>query len=116
MLEEPIPGTNCEMACDKCHCHDSRSSEFFGLCGCGSSDELELLAVEVLTAAARGTLREWIGENLEREFVVHALGDHGLLEHGVSIFGSWLTDLGKAVLESYKQFPKKSDDWYEGKR
>lgn len=116
MLDKPIGGTTCEMFCEKCNYHTSRGIEFFGLCGCGSCQELEALAVEILKAADAHALRQWIGESIEREFIVHTFCDRDLLEHGSIVFGAWLTDLGKELLASYKVDPIKDDEWFESER
>jgi hypothetical protein len=71
-----------------------------GGCGCGSSDEMRALAVEVLTLfATPHEARRWsVYDRTEAEVMAHWLDSKGLLEHGSSIAGSWLTDKGMAIL------------------
>ena len=101
-----------DLVCDKCALHTTRG-EFFGLCGCGHTEALELRAVEILTAVSYGRLEQMLsGEpdcEFELEFICHLFTEKGLLEHGVCVRQSWLTEKGKALLESYREHPMKEE-------
>ncbi|HBG5740421.1 TPA: hypothetical protein KQJ47_003934, partial [Clostridioides difficile] len=40
--------------------------------------------------------------NLIQEFILNAFNSYGLLEHGSSIWGSWLSDYGKQILCAFE--------------
>ena len=78
-------------------CCDGISGVFvaaLGLCGCGS-DRPKLLCADVLEMVANRS----ITDSDTVELMLHVLDDHGLCEHGSSVFGCWLTDSGKELLE-----------------
>jgi hypothetical protein len=83
--------------------HDSPAAylwDILGGCGCGSADELGEKAVKVLRLFATDTdfnLRKFIYEDTANEILAHWMDSKGLIEHGTSIGGSWLTEEGKQV-------------------
>lgn len=77
-----------------------------GGCGCGSSDEIADKAVAVLEFFSREIgSRDWSFIDGENEILAHWLDSKGLLEHGSSIGGSWLSKEGEQVLKSLKEHP-----------
>lgn len=73
----------------------------FGFCGCGSS-EYELKRIrETLTILKDKDLIKKVLYPLENGFQIYLylLDWHGFTEHGSSVFGSWLTPKGEALLE-----------------
>lgn len=80
---------------------------FYGdlsICGCSSPGAAWVLLHELLKLAplhkdghSREALR-LIGSDGAHQFVLSALSEAGLLEHGSSLGGSWLTDKGRWVL------------------
>lgn len=64
-----------------------------GLCGCGrESIKADLVAI------LRDTDRLVdVPDTPYHELMLHLLDDKGLLDHGTSISGSWLTDKGKEI-------------------
>ena len=79
------------------------------ICGCGSGEWAKVV-LDVLEAAALSKTRDWIGEDPVRELVAHVLGSFrvDLLEHGTSVYGSWLTEKGKTALPWLREhvYPK----------
>lgn len=90
------------------------SIEIMGLCGCG--------APELCQRDIRNILRVFNGEwddrrkNLQKYFnvqsiyenslllfLVYMLNDKDMLEHGTSVGGSWITDLGQMYLTVLEQ-------------
>lgn len=68
-----------------------------GGCGCGDVRNPQL-AVDVLAYFATDLLaRDSAAFTWEYEIVAHWFDSVGLLEHGSSIRGSWLTDKGKTI-------------------
>lgn len=82
------------------------------LCGCGTPREVLTIVLEVLEWAGKEK-RTWPPvfasspswpDHPSFQFVVHTLGSkgEGLLEHGGSLYGSWLTADGKKRLVQLK--------------
>lgn len=74
-----------------------------GGCGCGSSDELADLAWKILDYFSIPFEKRFpegeslLSDSLAHELIAHILTDKDLLEHGFSVYGSWLTSEGKNV-------------------
>lgn len=87
-------------------------------CGCGCPDEVATLIRDVLIAFKNGNPYDDVKAllpgvysdskaNYAEWFLIYQLDSYGLLEHGVSIRGSWLTPLGKefvVALETYEEW------------
>lgn len=86
-----------------------------GLCGCGRPNDVHAFLVDCLKCFDRGKgHEEWVkAGGVERiakivterpkaaaEFIAHFLEQRDLTEHGGSVYGSWLTDLGKQFIET----------------
>jgi hypothetical protein len=97
---------------DGCHYDDEASAMYYGqigLCGCGRPEEVHKFLLECMAAKDdkyeniidHKKVIELVKENVDivAEFVLHFLDDRHLTEHGVSVYGSWLTDRGKQALE-----------------
>lgn len=71
-------------------------------CGCGNPEEAAKTLMVLLRFCPlhnhRDELESMIPDVGLRHLVLYSLENHGLIEHGGSIGGSWLTDKGKAVL------------------
>lgn len=103
---------------------------YLGLCGCGSP---ELVCMNILTLlksidARLGrdgdkgallfknygvdVLSSWVinesgNEDWCKYMVLYSLTDNGFLEHGTSIFTSWVTDRGKDFIYIFSRYPDK---------
>lgn len=75
-----------------------------GLCGCGYPDEAWKLVHQLLRLhdnrqrAATNVAQELIGTAGAIQIVFGVLDNAGLTEHGTSLWGGWLTDRGKWLL------------------
>lgn len=97
---------------DDCHYDTEAEAMYFNLkasCGCGRPCDVHHFLID--------SLRQFEGENFPKpgvdaikevilknpdiaaEFVAHYLSGEGLMEHGGSVYGSWLTDRGKQFIE-----------------
>lgn len=80
-------------------------------CGCGSSDTLKQMAWDVFEMFAQEISDQrwqkiYEGDNaLAYETLAHWIDSKGLIEHGGSIAGSWLTSGGKALYDALKEKP-----------
>ena len=85
------------------------------LCDCGRPSDVHAFLVDCLKCFDRGkSHEEWVkAGGVERiakivterpkaaaEFIAHFLEQRDLTEHGGSVYGSWLTDLGKQFIET----------------
>ena len=95
---------------DGAHYNNERSAMFYSLsasCGCGLPGEIHSLFIQFLkqfseegTDASFFEVIEFVKDKPEvaAEFIAHYLTQEGLLEHGNSVYGSWLTERGKQFL------------------
>lgn len=80
--------------------------EDWGWCGCGSPEAPAKLVLDVLRCAPfyepanRLSLTTLLPNDGLFYFVLYMLDRADLIEHGGSVGGAWLTDRGKAVLQS----------------
>lgn len=65
----------------------------FGFCGCGDNDYEMKKFREVLLA-----LQQRVCLGFEYQIYLYILDIHEFTEHGFSVFGSWLTEKGEALL------------------
>lgn len=79
-------------------------------CGCGDPEAADRLVIGLLTVFADGQpdraqrVQELIGGTDGAQQIVLASLDHaGLIDHGSSVWASWLTDRGKWVLWAVEQ-------------
>lgn len=82
-----------------------------GICGCGSPEEAYKAVHEMLKRAE--TRDEIITPDEPHVlFMAYMLDRLEFLEHGTSIYSSWLTDKGERLLVALDIFKKKYDyDW-----
>jgi hypothetical protein len=102
---EPLPGgSEDEIFCNDCNSASTALVEFVGLCGCGDQEGLRALVLDALMHAKSLSCGDWTraGEEIAREFVLHILNDKKILEHGTSVFCSWLTKTGEDLLDHLK--------------
>ena len=82
-------------------------SEGLHFCGCGCPDEAYELVRDILALAPfydhPEAVRELTGDRAYY-LVLYAIDNAGLLEHGASIGGSWLTPKGAHYLELMRKF------------
>jgi hypothetical protein len=85
------------------------------MCGCGRPDELKQFIKELLIAQSqdlnyeektklRNEILEKVDKDLIFEFIFHRLEYADLVQHGGSVYGSWLTDKGKAFITAVDEF------------
>lgn len=97
---------------DGCHYDTESAAVYFGalgLCGCGTPEDVHALLLDCLRQFKGGPGVGGGVDGIERlvaersavaaEFIAHFLDRAELLEHGTSVFGSWLTERGKQALE-----------------
>lgn len=78
--------------------------EVMGFCGC-YSDDLFSDIMAVLRKFEKKPCLYYDAINLDgpdkyKEMILHVMTDKGLLEHGSSVRGSWLTERGKQVIKT----------------
>lgn len=71
------------------------TSEILNLCGCGRPEEIAAVAFRVFEAFATGKFLD--SDELIDEIIAKLLDNAGLITHGSSIFGAFLTPLGETV-------------------
>ena len=91
--------------------------KLIGLCGCGRPEDTIIAIRDYLQIVndkrndKRETIKnkflekfgvETVYDNSLLQFMAYMLDDKGLTEHGTSIGGNWITDLGKMCLYVYK--------------
>jgi len=76
-----------------------------GGCGCGSAEHFAEESVRLLTDFATPMeLRKNLAYDSEfYELLAHWIDSVGLIEHGTTVRGSWLTEKGKHVYEVIKE-------------
>ena len=96
---------------DGCHYDNEAAAMYFdqiGLCGCGSPGEVHQFLLDCMSATKETSdildyekIKDLIKANPDTvtQLVLHFLDSRDLTEHGGSVWGSWLTDRGKQVLE-----------------
>lgn len=95
-------------------------SGVLGCCGCGTpEDGLRYIAKGLAHFTEDGVRAEYFKEwndfsNEEATFFLYMMDVLGITEHGSSIYGSWLTEKGKALVKSliklgYMQDPTSTD-------
>lgn len=96
---------------------DFFSYEIIKLCGCGCPEDTIISIRDYLQIVNDKRNEEWeaiknnflekfgvetVYDNPLLQFMAYMLDDKGLTEHGTSIGGNWITDLGKMCLYVYK--------------
>lgn len=79
-----------------------------GGCGCGTSDELAEMAYKLLehfgTPHEERTFQFYKDDDhLAYEAIAHWIDHKELIEHGSSVYGSWLSEKGKELLAVLKK-------------
>ena len=98
---------------DGCHYNTEAEAMYYGqigLCGCGRPEDVHEFLILCLSAKRDDypslidfkKIAEIIKDDPEvvAEFVLHFLDLRNMTEHGGSVYGSWLTDRGKQVIEA----------------
>lgn len=78
-----------------------------GMCGCGTPRDVQKLLKDLLNNSIQTENRvEKAREIIKNtdpdtifEFIFHILEDKGFIEHGTSVYSSWLSDKGKTFLD-----------------
>lgn len=70
-----------------------------GGCGCGSSEDFGIKALDLLRNFAKphDERSKDIYEDETLELLAHWMSSKGLIEHGSSVMGAWLTEEGKQI-------------------
>lgn len=97
---------------DGCHYDTQAEAMYFNLkasCGCGRPDEVHAFLIECIKQfdgdkwpkPGVDSIAKFVSErpDVAAEFIAHYLTSEALLEHGGSVYGSWLTDRGKQFIE-----------------
>lgn len=83
-----------------------------GLCGCGNAEESYVLVRQLLQLTP--FYEHWdqvaalLPHTAARHIVLSAMESAGLIEHGTSISGSWITPKGQFFLDVLQEI---GDDW-----
>lgn len=98
-------------ACDDERCHLYAlfcGSDGFGFCGCGCPEDAYALVRAVLELCPlfdhRAEVAALLGDSGIHYFVLYAIDRTGLIEHGSSVGGSWLTAKGKHYLPLMRKY------------
>ena len=82
-----------------------------GICGCGRPHEVYKLIHIIMKAISKHGVK--INQSITYEpwpayhaFVIYQLNKMEFLEHGSSIYGSWLTEKGKKLIEALNEMEK----------
>ncbi len=96
-------------------CHYDTEQEIFhfavlGLCGCGDTDGAYNFCVRALQRCdtrseyrfAEDGVKELVRSDpdMAAHVLQHLLTDKDVIEHGGSVGGSWLTDMGEAIVDA----------------
>ena len=93
---------------DGCHYKTPQELMYFwglGLCGCGRPGDVHAFLIDCLKCFDEGDgvndIAKIVTERPKAaaEFIAHFLEQRNLTEHGGSVYGSWLTDLGEQFIE-----------------
>jgi len=99
----------CLVGSDGCHYDNKKEAIYFaeiGLCGCGNPEDVHKFLLDCMKATDGNIIdykkvSKLISDNPDTvtQFVLHFLDSISFTEHGSSVYGSWLTDLGKQAIE-----------------
>lgn len=108
-MSDPFVCTGCEQtaetfkpgACSQCD--ENYVFTLLPLCGCGDPDAVRAVYLDVLrdcgSDAFPRPFRSLAGWPSEAQYVLlYSLDEAGLIEHGGTVYGSWLTDRGRLAL------------------
>ena len=97
---------------DDCYYDTEQEAMYYGqigLCGCGQPEEVHRLLLDCMSAINDDHPSLISAEKVARivserpdvvaEMILHFLDSREVTEHGGSVYGSWLTDRGKQMLE-----------------
>ena len=86
-----------------------------GICGCGSPEMVYRLVHVVLKEILEP--RVWTVDRVGYySYMIYQLNEQGFLEHGSSIYGSWVTERGKKLIEALDEMAKydyEYEDFFE---
>lgn len=90
-----------------------------GICGCGNPEEAYEAVHDMLKRAVDperfDNKDKWLIPECEYDcyiaFMCYTLNDKEFMEHGSSIYGSFLTSKGKLLLNAMNEFEKYEYDW-----
>lgn len=86
-----------------------------GFCSCGSDEKWEIVKLILERADKKASMYDEASDASSRwvEFAAHVLDGRGLLEHGMSIGRSWLTNDGEELLAFLREHGNDGDKWPE---
>jgi hypothetical protein len=100
-----------------CHCDENtKSNQMYygqlGLCGCGDPEAVHAMLIICAEQFDRGEnnlshfngvdgIKKIVIENIDvvSEFIAHFLDQKDIIEHGGSVYGSWLTGRGRQFIQ-----------------
>lgn len=86
-----------------------------GCCGCGSPETYYEAARDLLVHfSTQDRPWDWIYSDRFRYFAANALDHLGLIEHGTSLAGSWVTQSGQEALAFLQEHGVNPDEWPSG--
>jgi hypothetical protein len=109
------PENGCLIGPDGCHYDTEQDVYHFavlGLCGCGRPDEAYNFVRDVLAKLDRRGDGPWINAEdaialdidanpkMAAHAILHLLANLNVMEHGGSVGGSWLNDMGHAIVDA----------------
>ena len=106
------PDSECLIGPDGCHYENEADAMYYGqlqLCGCGCPEEIHKFLLDCMALRKDDYPNIIDYEKIEQliqekpdvvaEFVLHFLDQKEVIEHGGSVYGSWLTKRGQQMLE-----------------
>lgn len=86
-----------------------------GICGCGNPKMVYRLIHVVMKEIHESSVRvdDYVGHY---DYMIYQLNEQGFLEHGSSIYGSWVTEKGEKLIEALDEMAKydyEYEDFYE---
>lgn len=78
--------------------------QLFGFCGCGRPEKVMLYIRDYLLEVSKDISKRDMKDDAAYWMAAYLCDDKGLTEHGSSVAGAWLTDLGREWLEKLNKY------------
>lgn len=75
-----------------------------GICGCGRPNETYELIHHIMKEISKNYVRT--DQTAYYDFIIYQLNRMEFLEHGTSIYGSWVTKKGRKLIEALNEMEK----------
>lgn len=82
------------------------------ICGCGCPDIVYKLIHKIMKDIASRNIKTDDEEGYY-DFILHQLNHMEFLEHGSSIYSSWVTEKGKNLIKALDEMAKYNYEWEE---